>query len=206
MVRDANNRYRDRMQVLVVHAHPNQDGFSRALRDAAVRGLETGGHSVDVLDLYEEGFVAAMSESERRAYESDTPIVDPQVQRSADLLTAADTVVFVYPTWWWGLPAILKGWLDRVLVPGVAFTLGDGRPKPGLTNVRRLEGITTYGSSRIHSQFFNDAGRRTISRTLRMVCHKRTKVTWHPLYSIDGTTDQQRSAFLEKIERRLAKL
>jgi len=194
------------MQVLVVHAHPNRDGFSRALRDAAVRGLESGGHIVDVVDLYQEGFAAAMSAEEQIAYESDEPIIDPQVRRSADLLTAAETVVFVYPTWWWGLPAILKGWLDRVLVPGVAFTLGDGRPKPALTNVRRLEAITTYGSSRSYTQFFNDAGRRTISRTLRLVCHKRTKVTWHPLYSIDSTNADQRAAFLAKVERRMAKL
>lgn len=206
MVRDANNRYRDRMQVLLVHAHPNRDGYSRALRDAAVRGLESGGHIVDVIDLYEEGFVAAMSEAERRAYESDTPIIDQQVQRSADLLAVAETIVFVYPTWWWGLPAILKGWLDRVLVPGVAFTLGDGRPKPALTNVRRLEAITTYGSSRSYTRFFNDAGRRTISRTLRLVCHKRTKVMWHPLYSIDASTNEERTAFLAKIERRMARL
>lgn len=194
------------MRVLVVHAHPNPDSFSHALRAAAVNGLLTAGHSVDLLDLYAEGFTAAMSEAERRAYESDNPVQAAEVRRCVELVKAADALVFVYPTWWWGLPAILKGWLDRVLVPGVAFTLGDGPPRPALTNVRRLVGVTTYGSSRTYMRLFTDGGRRTIARTLRLVCHPRTRVQWLGMYSIDAATGEQRAAFLARVTRRMASL
>lgn len=194
------------MRVLVVHAHPDPGSFSRALRESAVRGLVAAGHLVDVIDLYEEGFGAAMSEAERRAYETPEPIKDPTVARMARLVSAAEAIVFVYPTWWWGLPAILKGWLDRVLVPGVAFTLGDGPPRPALINVRRLVGITTYGSSWLYMRLFNDAGRRTIGRALRMVCHPRARVRWLPMYSIDTAPAARRQAFLATVERRMATL
>jgi putative NADPH-quinone reductase len=194
------------MRVLVVHAHPDPESYSRAVREAAVRGLRSAGHHVDVIDLYEAGFVPAMSEAERRVYESDRPVLDPEVQRSVELVTGAGALVFVYPTWWWGLPAILKGWLDRVLVPGVAFTLGDGPPRPALSNIRRLVGITTYGSSRRYMRLFTDAGRRTIGRTLRMVCHPRTRVSWMGLHSIDTAPAARRQAFLDTVERRMEAL
>jgi len=195
------------MRALLVHAHPDPDSYNAALRDAAVQGLHSAGHGVDVVDLYGEGFGAAMSAAERRAYESEAPIMDAQVQRSADLVRRADGLVFVYPTWWWGLPAVLKGWLDRVLVPGVAFTLpSDGPPRPALTNVRTLAAVTTYGSSRRYMRLFTDSGRRTIGRTLRMVCHPRTRVRWHGLYSIDTSTADQRQVFLRDVETGMSEL
>ena len=74
-----------------------------------------------MLDLYAVGFAAAMSPEERHAYHGDEPIIDPLVAEHAALVLRADALVFVYPTWWSGLPAILKGWLERVMVPGVGF-------------------------------------------------------------------------------------
>ena len=75
-----------------------------------------------------------MSLAERRAYHSDQPLVDPVTVAHADLVRRAEVLVFVYPTWWSGPPAILKGWLKRVLVPGVAFRFdGAGKVRPALT-------------------------------------------------------------------------
>ena len=117
------------MQVLVVYCHPRPDSYCRALCESAIAGLDRAGHDVVLLDLYREGFRAQMNPEERRAYETDSPILDPMVARHAAAVAQAEAIVFVYPTWWWGLPALLKGWLDRVLVPGVAFTLVDGRSR-----------------------------------------------------------------------------
>src|SRR5215468_7336099 len=111
------------MRVLVVHAHPSPTSFSRALADAAEGALQERGHEVTVLHLDDERFRPAMSAAERVAYETDTPILDPQVARHAELLRVSDALLFVYPTWWAAQPAILKGWLERVFVPGVAFSL-----------------------------------------------------------------------------------
>ena len=188
-------------------AHPCADGFARAVAARAVAGLERADHEVDVIDLYASGFRAAMSRDERAAYESDEPIVDPQVADHAARLQRAEWLVFVYPTWWSGLPAILKGWLERVLVPGVGFVFNArGKVRPGLTHVRRIVGISTYGSPWFVTKVINDNGRRMLTRALRVSTGLRARPTWLALYSMDATSDEQRRAFLEKVEQRMAEL
>ncbi len=195
------------MNCLVVVAHPCHDSFSHAAAAAAVRGLRDAGHSVTVVDLYEQGFRAAMSREERAAYDTDEPILDPQVREHADRLREAQILVFVYPTWWSGLPAILKGWLERVMVPGVGFRFDHrGKVRPGLAHVRRIVGISCYGSHRATVKLVNDNGRRVICRALRMSCGVRTRVSWMALYSMDRATDARRHAFLSSVERRMAAL
>ena len=140
------------MQVLVVHAHPSRTSFSRSIADTAEATLKAAGHDVTVVHLDDEHFRPAMSAEERLAYDTATPILDAQVAVHADLVAAAEALVFVYPTWWAAPPAILKGWMERVLVPGVAFTFEPDthEVRAGLRHVRRLVGITTYGSSRLY--------------------------------------------------------
>lgn len=192
----------------VVVAHPNPDAFAHELAARAVAGLRSGGREVELVDLAAEGFRAAMSADERRAYHGDAPILDEQVRRYADLVTSVDTLVFVYPTWWAGLPALLKGFLDRVMVPGVGFRFDErsGKVRPGLDNIRRIVGVSTYGSPRWYVAAVNDAGRRTLSRTLRLACGWRARTTWLGLYAIDTTTDDERRTFAERVERKLAEL
>jgi putative NADPH-quinone reductase len=162
---------------------------------------------VTVLDLYAEGFRTAMSAEERAAYHGEEPILDPMVQRHADEVLAADALVFVYPTWWSGLPAILKGWLERVLVPGVGFRFDDnGKVRPGLGRVRHLVGISTYGSPRSYVRVINDNGRRTITRALRLSCGLRVRSHWHGLYAIDTSTAADRAEFAARVESRMAGL
>ena len=196
------------MNVLVVHAHPSHASYSRAVCDTAERALRTAGHDVTVLHLDDEAFRPAMSAAERIAYHSATPILDPQVEAHADLVRRAEAFVFVYPTWWAGPPAIMKGWLERVMVPGVAFHLDPTthRVRADLRHVRRLVGVSTYGSSRLYVRVLSDPGRRTIQRALRMLCARRCRRTWLALYGMDTSTPQQREAFLAHVERELTDL
>jgi putative NADPH-quinone reductase len=194
------------MQALVVIAHPCSDSFTHAAAGSATRGLERAGHTVDVIDLYAERFRAEMSLAEQRAYHSDQPVLDPQVGDHAARLQRAELLVFVYPTWWSGLPAILKGWLERVLVPGIGFRFHErsGKVRPGLRQVRRIVGISTYGSPRTFVRLINDNGRRILTRGLRMSCGWRARPEWLALYAMDTTTDAERTGFLAEIEQRMA--
>jgi NAD(P)H dehydrogenase (quinone) len=207
------------VRVLLIHAHPDPDSLSAALRDRALEGLRSGGHSVRTIALYPEStlypegeggraFEPCMSAAEREAYSSGEPILDDLVRAYADDVIWAEALVFVYPTWWFGLPAVLKGFLDRVLVPGVAFRLDPRteKVKPGMTNIRRVVGITTYGSSRLRTRAFNDAGRRTLLRTLRLVCNRFARSKWLGLYDVDASTEEERGDFLAKVEREMARL
>lgn len=195
------------MNVLIVLAHPNSDSFNHAIARHAEQALRAAGHDSRLLDLYQQGFTAAMSAAERRAYHTSEPIVDRMVHDHAALLRWADCLVFVYPTWWSSLPAILKGWLERVMVPGVAFVFDHaGRVRRNLTHIRRIIGISTYGSPRSYVWAINDNGRRTLTRALRLTCGWLTRTQWMGFYAIDTASAAQRERFLRKVDRRLRAL
>ena len=153
------------MRVHVIHAHPVETSFNRALFNTTVESLEQAGHAVDPLNLYEEDFPAVLTREERLGYhdipENLTPLTKPYVER----LRAADALVFVHPVWNYGYPAILKGYFDRIFLPGVSFTMEGGndrgRLRPGLGNIQKAAFVTTYGGDRWRTFLMGDPPRRT---------------------------------------------
>lgn len=195
------------MSVILVVAHPCSDSFTAELADAARRGLEAAGHKVLTLDLYGLGFRAAMDLDDLTAYRAEAPPLDPLAREHGELVRDADALVFVYPTWWSGLPAVLKGWMDRVLVPGVAFEFdGDGKVRPAMRHIRRIVGVSTYGSPWSYVKLVNDNGRRTLMRALRLACGLHTATTWLGLYSTDTIGDNERKAFLDRVQHTMSRL
>ena len=136
------------------------------------------------------------------------PGVAPELQRYADDLAWAEALVLVYPTWWSGQPAMLKGWIDRVWVAGVAWELPEGANllRPRLHHVRRIVAVTTHGSSKLINALQGESGKRTVTRSIRTMCSKRTRTTWCALYGLDTIGEAKRVAFLDRVERTLAKL
>jgi putative NADPH-quinone reductase len=192
------------VRVLLVHCHPVPESFSHALRVAVQAGLSRAGHAVDLLDLYAEEFRPALSEAERRRYH-DVPANLAGIEDHVARLRAADALVFVYPTWWYGLPAILKGWLDRVWVPGATFTLTNGPIVGELTNIRRIAGVTTFGSPWWFMRFFmSHPGKRLITRGLRVLCAKGCRVTWLEIDRMDSRTRADLAAYRDRVEAAFA--
>jgi putative NADPH-quinone reductase len=188
----------------VVYCHPDPASFTAALRDRAVDGLRNAGYEVRVSDLYADEFEPAMSRQERLNHK--TPHArHPDVARYCDNLRWCDTLVFVYPTWWSGQPAMLVGWLDRVLLRGVAWELPEGatRVTAGLTNVHRLVAITAHGSSKFLNVVEGETGRRVVGRAVRVLCHRFARTTWLALYDIDRSSAAERQKFLDRVERRM---
>jgi len=195
------------MRCLVVYAHPVAQSYCAALRDRAASALTGSGHEVRVVDLYGEGFDAALSRQERLDYHT-SGANERNVARHVESLRWAQAIVFVYPTWWYGLPAILKGWLDRVWVPGVAFTLPtrDAPIRGLLDNIVCIAGVTTSGSPWWWLAMIGNPGRRTIVRGIRAICHRRCRTLWLQHYNIDRSTPQTRARFLERVGHALARL
>jgi NAD(P)H dehydrogenase (quinone) len=194
---------------LVVIAHPDGDSLCMALAQAAVRGLQAGGKQVEVIDLYAEKFRPAMSCAERQVYESVQPLIEPDIVRHIELIERCDALIVVYPTWNMGLPAILKGWFDRVFLPGVAFKLDEDsqRIKGALGHVRRMVGITTYGSPSWVVRLTSDSGRRLVSRCLRMMAPTlRTRTLWCGLYGLNRPDPAAITAFIGRVEREMERL
>lgn len=195
------------MNVVVVVAHPSEESLTKAAAAAVLRGLERGEHDVTVIDLYRDDFTPAMTADERAAYHTSQPLIDDQTSAHAALVKQAEMLVFVYPTWWSGLPAVLHGWLERVFVPGVAITFDEHthEAQPALTNVRRIVGVSTYGSPSVLVKLLSDAGRRIITRAIRMSCGRKTSTTWLALYHVHQSDASVRKAFLERIEETMAR-
>ena len=195
------------MRVVVVVAHPDPTSFSHAIASTARAALDARGHEVTTIDLYGDGFRTAMTYEEREAYHSERPILDPIVERHAAIVQRADALVFIYPTWWSMMPAILKGWLERVMVPGVGFVFDEnGHVRRGLVNVHRVIGISTYGAPWLYVKAINDNGRRTLLRALRLNTALFTRGAWLALYKMDDRTAQDRARFLRRVERAMRSL
>lgn len=186
------------MKVHVIYAHPLRDSLASRLHDTVVDSLTKGGHTVDDLDLYAEGFDPVLSAEDRRVYH-DLSINRSRVAPYVDRLTSCDALVLCHPVWNFGWPAILKGYFDRIFLPDVSFKLRDGQLSPGLTNIRKLATVTTYGSNRWRAMFLGDAPRRNGTRFLRVVCNPRVKVHYHALYDINNATMKRTEAFVEEV-------
>ena len=196
------------MKVLVVLAHPNPDSFSHAIVHKVSATLAERAQSVSVIDLYAIGYSSAMTRAELAAYPTSTPAIDPVVIEHTRLIQESSTIVFVYPTWWSSMPAILKGWIDRTMLPGVAFSVHPETLKlqPGLADVRRLVGITTFGGPRLASLVVRDNGSKIVTRSLRAICHRRCRTTWLRLFNIDSSTAAEREKFLQRVEQTMRKI
>lgn len=109
------------MNVLIVYAHPDSNSLNAALKNHAVRHLETAGHAVQVSDLYAMEWNAKLAASEIPEQEHHRA----DILREQEKLRWADTVIFQFPLWWFSMPAIMKGWVERVYTLGFGYGVGE---------------------------------------------------------------------------------
>ena len=195
------------MNVVIVLGHPSANSYCTAIFEAVIRALEDGRqHNVSAIRLADENFVAAMSRDERIAYETAQPLICAETQHHAQLVKQADVLVFVYPTWWSGLPAQLKGWLERVFVLDVAFRFNEkNKIRPALQNIRHIIGVSTYGSPWRYVKLVNDNGRRTLTRAIRASTGLRTRTMWRGIYALDTCSAADREKFIADTTRKIVK-
>ena len=152
------------MKVLVVFDHPRRESFSGAVLDAFVEGLNDAGHTVEIADLYAEGFDPRMPAADEPDWDDDDKVYTEAVLAEQARVARNDAVAFVFPVWWWSFPAMTKGWIDRVwnngwsygarklshekaLVIGVAANSEEGYRKRGYEEAMRVQllvGIMNY--------------------------------------------------------------
>jgi len=193
------------MRVLVLHAHPNPESYNAALFRLVVGGLRAGGHEVDACDLHAEDFQPVLSRAERAGYHA-IPANRSPVEAYIRRLEAAEALVLVYPVWNFGFPAILKGFLDRVFLPGVSFRIVDGLVRPNLQHISRLMVVTTYGGPRWRAFLVGDPPRRFATRVLRALIKPAGKMRYLAHYDMNRSTDASRSAFIGEVKAAVARL
>ena len=188
------------MNVLVVYAHPNPESFNSSIQQLVCSELKSRGDQVQYLDLYQDGFDPCMSREERLVYMNKdyTTTVQPYVQQ----LQQADALILIYPTWWMGPPAILKGWFDRVWLPSVVADFGPKGVTGKLTNIKKIMVITTLGSSWLRMNLVGNPPKFMMKTCLKL-CTGYKQFDWLALYSMDKIDQADRTRFLDKVQQKL---
>ena len=195
------------MNCLVVAAHPLPDSLCMTLTDRVVAQLEAAGHTVVLEDLCGANFDPCLSVAERASYYSsayDAARVADQVER----LLAAEALVLLFPTWWFGFPAVMKGWFDRVWAPGIAYDHARdfGPIKSRLKNLKRMLAVTTLGAPWwVDRLIMRQPVKKVLKIALLSTCAPGCKFEMLSLYKAENLAPEKVAGFWERIEARLAR-
>lgn len=197
------------MNCLVVFAHPLTDSLNGRFLTLVVSELEAAGHEVTLLDLYRLDFDPRLSVAERSVH-YDEEAARRIAHDHARLLEAADALVLVFPTWWFGLPAILKGWIDRCFGPGVGFHHAEpkgGPIEPALTRLKHFLAFTTLGSPWwIDTLVMWQPVRRMLKIAIAKGCAPQARFAYRALHGADDVDEARAAAFEAAIRQTLAGL
>ena len=196
------------MRALVIYCHPSESSFNAAIRDLVCDRLRAAGAELRLHDLYAQAFQPVMTRQEWQDYLDPARNVEP-VADAVEALRWCDTLIFVYPTWWYGLPAMLKGWLDKVMLPDVAFLMPDAQNRtirPGLQHITRLGVFTTCGASFWLTSLIGAPGKRTLLRGLGYLCAPKRRSVFAAHYLMDSSTPESRARHLDHVGRKMDKL
>lgn len=210
------------MNVLVVYAHPSPTSFNAALRDAAIETLTAAGHTVERSDLYDMGFKAAADGGDFKARQDPDALnyaaeqaaahengtTAPDLKTEQDKLDRADVVFFQFPLWWYSAPAIMKGWLERVLSMGYAYGAGRMFDQGGLGGTKAMLSFTTHG---VESSYAEDGWHGPITDVLTPLHQGLRFVGFeilppHVAYNVQRCSDDERAAVIDSLRNHLANL
>ena len=168
------------MRFVVLHAHPQQDCLNVVLRDQVAETLERAGHDVQVVRLTQGESLDGVS------------------------VAGAEGLVFVYPTWWGGLPAPMLSWVQRELAGWIDG--GADLTTSPLRTVRHLVAVTTHGSSSWVNRLQGEPGRHLLRRSVARLCAPGTRLRWVALYGVDQRGPAEVSAFVDRAAGEIASI
>lgn len=195
------------MRTIIVFNHPNEGSYCNAILQSVTKGLQNANHEVDLMHLDNDGFNPAMSAEDLKAFVDHQPI-DPQVMDYNERLKKADHLIFIFPIWWDIMPATTKGFVDRVLSPGVMY---DHHPRgfglvPLLKNLKSVTIITTMNKPRIlYSLLIGNLIRKVMLRSVfKTMGYK--NLNWINFTSVKSVSQKKRVKWLSNLENRFSKL
>ena len=173
-------------RALVVLAHPLKGSLAAHLAERVRASAEAAGWQVSFRDLYADGFDPRLSNSERSGYYNN---FHGEAESSYEELAQADVLILVFPTWWFGFPAVLKGWFDRVWTPGTAFDHSPayGPMIPRLNGLREVLAVTSMGAPGwVDWLVMRRPLKRVLTWGIVKPCAPKARVTWRVLYQAEA--------------------
>lgn len=195
------------MNVVIVFNHPYEKSYCHAILDSVIAGLQKANHRIDLIHLDKEQFNPVMTAQDLKAFKDRTP-VDPKVIEYKRRLDAADQLIFIFPIWWELMPALTKGFIDRVIFPGVAY---DYKPNgygmvPLFEKIKQVTVITTMNTPKIFYRllFGNAIKKAMLTGTFWKTGYKNRK--WISMNMVKMVSEKKRVQWLSKLEKRFAVL
>ena len=181
------------MKTTIIYAHPWKGSFNKAILDEAA---EAAGDCY-VIDLYKDGFDPVMSEKDLELY-SEGKSADPQVEKYNEILDDTNRIVFIFPIWWYDMPAIMRGFLDKVMLKGSAY-YSDEAGLHAVRNIKETYIFTTSSTStdNLVHRFGDAVNGPIIGATFKAVGFH--NAVWNNLVGIDGLGRQEREEHLAKV-------
>jgi NAD(P)H dehydrogenase (quinone) len=205
------------MNVLIIFDHPygaeasdnipHKRSYTAALLAVAQRGLISAGHQVDLIDLHADRFNPVMSAEELSAWRQKKTIDSLAIEYQSRLM-AADHIVFIFPIWWEAMPAMTKGFLDKVFAKGIVYD----EPKPGrpfVSKLSKLKGVSLLTVMATPNFFYKWIFGNPVTKILFRGTFRKmgfNKLRWHNYTGMANRSLEERTQFLEKTERHFAKL
>lgn len=204
------------MRVLVVFNHPYEGSFCSAILESAQKGLIAGGHEVDLIHLDRDGFDPVMRAKDLKAFaeaahspEKALAALDPQVLEYRDRLLAADHLVFIFPIWWEVMPALTKGFIDKLIFPGIAYRYKGKTGASRMVGMTKLTGVTVITTmntpSLVYRLVFGNAIKKVIlTGTFFKIGVPNRK--WVSFNMVKMVSQEKRQKWLRSVETRFERL
>lgn len=181
-------------QTVIVYAHPYEKSFNHAILETMKEAIASRGEKYDVIDLYTEGFDPVYHPEELALFR-EGKYLDPKIERYQLMLKQASRVIFIFPIWWSDMPAIMKGFFDKAMLPGYAYSITDGKWIPGLNNVSQTIIITTSDApTEAFSAYFGDYFLHNSLDAIGL-----TPNEWHNCPAITAKDSTARESFLANL-------
>ena len=199
------------MKTLIIYNHPHEGSFCSAIRDAVISGLDVGGHEYKVIDLDKDRFDPVMREKDLSAFvqasrnpEKEIEGLDPLIQVYVNKMRWAERIVMIFPIWWMTMPAMTKGFIDKVIFPGLVYKMEGGKLVSQLSRLKQVVVITTMNTPATiyESTFGNSIEGSLIKGTFNQIgIHD---IRWISLNMVKQVGDEKRWLWLDEIEHEFA--
>lgn len=195
------------MKVVIVFNHPYEGSYCNAILNSVICGLQQAKHETDIINLDKDGFNPVMTAQDLKAFR-DKKAIDPKVIEYKQRLEKAGHAIFIFPIWWELMPAMMKGFIDKVIFPGVAYDYINGsntRMKPLLTNIKGVTVITTMNTPKILYRiiFGNPIQKALMIGTFWKLGYKNRK--WISFNMVKQVSTEKRKLWLSKLEKTIQK-
>jgi len=196
------------MRVAIVFNHPYDGSYCNAILSAVTKGLQNAHHEIDLIHLDKDNFNPVMTSADLKAFRDKKP-VDPKVFEYKQRLEQADQLIFIFPIWWELMPALTKGFIDKVIFPGVAYDYTNASNtlmKPLFTKLKGVTLITTMNTpSILYRLLFGNAVKKAmLLGTFWKMGYKNRK--WISLNSVKMVSQEKRTKWLTKLGNEFSKL